>query len=229
MKTYKTFGAFLRRNAVYLVLALCILAIGIATTFMLVNRIEETNTQLNGGSTNVEQPSGSVDNPGLPSEPDEPVDNPSTPTEPDTPVAKPEQIVFDMPVLEATSIVYYSETMVFNSTLGRYSAHKAIDFYAPENANVYCVYDGVVKSVESSLIHGVTIVVEHANGLETVYNSLVDGDLVTVGSTVKKGDIIGNVSTTNRQEYKDGAHLHFEVRENGVVIDPAKYLELQEK
>ena len=229
MKSYKTFGAFLRRNAVYLVLALCILAIGISTTFMLVNRIEETNSQLNGGSTNVEQPSGSVDNPSVPTDPDQSVDNPSTPTEPDTPVVNPEPIIFDMPVLNSTSIVYYSETMVFNSTLGRYSSHKAIDFFATEGANVYCAYDGVVKSVDNSLIHGVTVVIEHANGLETVYNSLADGDIVTVGSTVKKGDIIGNVSTTNRQEYKEGAHLHFEVRENGVVIDPAKYLTLEEK
>ena len=46
---------------------------------------------------------------------------------------------------------------------------------------------------------------------------------------MKKGDKIGEASVTNRQEYKSGAHLHFEVSEKGVSVDPAKYLTFDEK
>jgi murein DD-endopeptidase MepM/ murein hydrolase activator NlpD len=65
--------------------------------------------------------------------------------------------------------------------------------------------------------------------LVTVYNSLADGESVTVGEQVKKGDVLGQVSSSNRQESKSGAHLHFEVKENGENIDPIKYLDVQEK
>ena len=50
-----------------------------------------------------------------------------------------------------------------------------------------------------------------------------------VGASVNKGDELGVVSTNNRTEYKDGAHLHFEVLENGVKVDPYKYLLTEEK
>ena len=56
-----------------------------------------------------------------------------------------------------------------------------------------------------------------------------DGDKVVKGQKVSKGDVIGAVSVTNRQEYKDGAHIHFEVSEKGVTIDPAKYMDISEK
>jgi murein DD-endopeptidase MepM/ murein hydrolase activator NlpD len=83
--------------------------------------------------------------------------------------------------------------------------------------------------VENTLLHGTTITIDHGNGLKTIYNSLEDGELVTVGGQVKQGEVIGAVSVTNKQEYKEGAHLHFEVYENDVNIDPAKYLVYEEK
>ena len=78
-------------------------------------------------------------------------------------------------------------------------------------------------------MQGTTITIDHGNGLYSIYNSLADGDSVSVGKSVNQGDEIGQVSVSNRQEYKAGAHLHFEVKENGQLVDPAKYLESQEK
>ena len=110
-----------------------------------------------------------------------------------------------------------------------YSSHLAIDYYAPEGTNVLAVFDGNVLSIETTFLQGTTITIDHGNGLYSIYNSLADGDSVSVGQKVSQGDVIGQVSTTNKQEYKSGAHLHFEVKENGKLIDPAKYLESQEK
>ena len=118
---------------------------------------------------------------------------------------------------------------MFNSTLNRYSKHLGIDFYAEEGATVSAVYDGVVESVDYNLLTGVTLTIDHKNGLKTVYNGLLNEDLIAVGTIVETGDTIGYVSNTNLQEAKDGSHIHFEVIENGNLINPEKYMTLEEK
>ena len=215
---------FFKRNAVYLILAFCILAIGLSVTLVLVHRNNEAQQLEN--PLEQEDPSDNTDLPSGPEEPDDPVDVPGT-EEPDEPVI--DVIEFIMPVENATEIAEYSESMVFNSTLGRFSAHTAIDFFAAEGTPVYAVEDGTVESVTNGILEGVTVIIDHGDGLKTVYNSLADPDEVSVGQKVARGDKIGEVSVTNRQEYKDGAHLHFEVTENGETIDPGKYLVFEEK
>lgn len=207
---------FLRRNAVYLVLALCVLAVGLSIILMAVNG------KSNSGNTNDtpaiivpndnEKPNGDVNKP----EEEQPA-----------PVQKP--VSFILPVVNPTSITEYTESMVFNATLNRYTSHMAMDFFTEEGSNVYAVYDGVITSVETTFLQGTTITIDHGNNLYTIYNSLADGDEVYVGQQVEQGQIIGQVSLSNRQEYKSGAHLHFEVKEHGKYIDPNKYLESQEK
>ena len=208
---------FLRRNAVYLVLSFCILAIGLSVTLMLLNR---DNKPLNDFSASLDEDLDADSN----QKPDE--GNDGQVTDPD-PIIK--VVSFIMPVSDATDIGEYSATMVFNQTLGRYQSHMAMDFYAEEGSPVLAVYDGTIESVSSTLLEGTTIVINHGDGLKTIYNSLEDGENVVVGQRVNQGDIIGAVSSTNRQEYKNGPHLHFSVEENGEIIDPIKYLVIDEK
>lgn len=208
---------FLKSNAVYFIFALCIVAVGLSITLVLLNKTPVDQVQDPVGDQIVVE---------KPNDEDVKVDE-ILPPENSEPVSKP--IEFVMPVESSTSIGEYSEQMVFNSTLGRFSAHLAVDFYAPEGTKVLAVYDGTVESVTTEFLTGTTVTIDHGNGLKTVYNSLADGDSVTVGQTVKTGDVIGEVSVSNRQEYKEGAHLHFQVMENDEVIDPAKYLTFNEK
>ena len=218
-KTHNKFFTFLRRNLAYLVVALCVLAIGLATILTAVykeGQIQDTSAIPDNDII--------IDEPVI-SEPDDPSDLPV-----DAPVnPEPEIITFITPVQNFTSVEYFNQMPVFNATLGRYSNHTATDFYASEGENVYAVYDGVVVGVENSLLTGYSVTIDHGEGLKTVYNSLSEDVLVTVGESVNQGDVIGAVSTTNRQEYKSGAHLHFEVHENGVSVDPATYLIFDEK
>lgn len=209
---------FLRKNALYLILTACILAVGLSITLMLVNKGLDNSATVDPDTPVIINP---VPDDSI--EPEDPEQNPVIPE----PVIKP--ITFIMPVENSTGVGQYVETMVWNSTLNRFSAHLAVDFFADEGTPVLAVYDGTVESVENSLVHGITITIDHGNGLKTVYNSLADGDAVVEGQTVKQGDVIGEVSVSNRQEYKEGAHLHFEVYENGQKIDPVKYLEFDEK
>ncbi|MBQ6727381.1 MAG: M23 family metallopeptidase [Clostridia bacterium] len=216
MRSEKSVSGFFKRNAAYIVLALCVLAIGLSITLIMVNR----SASLKVADTAKEQ-SETQETGDAPTTPDEPVDAP------DEPVVN--IITFVMPVDAATAIEDYTETLAYNSTLKRYEAHKAIDFFAEEGANVYAAYDGVISDVSTSLLTGTTITVNHGDGLYTVYNSLADGDRVFVGQTVRQGAKIGEVSVSNRQESALGAHLHFQVIENGESINPSRYLALDEK
>lgn len=224
-KTGRGAVAFLRRNAVYFILSLCILAIGLSVSLMLVNRDSGLDNDLAIPPVNDDANLDNEQDASNTQKPDETPDQDAGKEE--DPVVK--VISFIMPVANASEVGEYSETMVFNQTLSRFESHMAIDFYAQEGTSVLAVYDGTVESVTNTLLHGTTIIIDHGNGLKSIYNSLADGELVVAGQTVKQGDVIGEVSSTNRQEYKDGPHLHFVVEENGQVIDPAKYLTFNEK
>lgn len=159
-----------------------------------------------------------IDEPDKPDKPDEPVD-PEKPEEP-----KETKIIFNMPVQNATfGKKYTHDTIVFNKTLGVYTGHTGLDISAEEGSKVVCVYDGVVESVTTSYLQGTTVTIDHGNGLKTVYNSIEAKEGLAAGQALKAGDEIGAVSDNNRQEYKDGAHLHFEVLKDGSKVDPEKY------
>ena len=117
-----------------------------------------------------------------------------------------------------------------SETLGWYYVHEGVDFTAAAGTEVLAAEDGVVESIyKDDLLLGTEIVLSHGDGLKTLYRFVTETDGLTVGKTVKKGDVIATVAEPTGNEYKDGAHLHFEVMENGKSVDPTKYLTLEEK
>ena len=216
MKQQNKAYLFFKRNAAYIVLALCVLAIGLTLALVTVSRNETLKAEERNHQAHTEEPATDTPDPAEP-------ENPSG----DTPAVT--LISFIVPVEKSTAVEDYSETLVYNSTLKRYEAHKAMDFFAEEGTPVFAVYDGVIADVSTTLLTGTTVTVDHGNGLFSVYNSLSDGDKVFVGQTVKQGVQIGEVSSSNRTEAAEGAHLHFYVLEDGAVINPAKYLASAEK
>ena len=140
------------------------------------------------------------------------------------------KIVFAMPVATSNIIKNYtSSTIVYNQTLGVYTGHMGIDFGAEAGSEVVAVYTGKIDSITTSYLKGTTITIDHGNGLKSVYNSLDASENLVEGQVVNQGQVIGWVSDNNRQEYKDGPHLHFEVLFDGNRIDPNEYLLIAEK
>lgn len=133
-----------------------------------------------------------------------------------------------LPVVEAA--VINDHGFYFNKTLNSYYEHLGMDFSAEEGAQVFAVEDGVVESIyKDDLLSGTEIVVAHADGVKSVYRFVVEAENLTVGAEVKKGDVIATVAAATGDEYKDGAHLHFEILKNGTSVDPTGYLTLEEK
>lgn len=153
-----------------------------------------------------------------------------TPKKPDEAHAtsNPETNVFICPISDYTGVVGYSEDrLVKNETLGEWTTHLGIDYLAPSDTKVVAAGKGKVESVEYSSLYGTMVVIDHGENIKTVYKSLSNAVLVEVGQEVNAGDEIGVVSASAGTEANLGDHLHFEVLENGVEVDPNKYLEIK--
>ncbi len=103
-------------------------------------------------------------------------------------------------------------------------SHQGVDYTIPEGSRVFATADGVVKSVTTrSSTSGQTIVIDHQNGFETSYSHL--GKInVRKGQKVRRGDIIALSGNTGLSL---APHLHYEVRHNGMRVDPVHYFFLE--
>lgn len=221
---------FFKRNLYYLLIGVSLIII--ATVIAIV--LAFGNADLNEGSKpneSVTQPQESTPESESESEyrPGESLpDKPQESTPDDKPVDG--KIIFVLPVANSTvSKDYTSSTVVFNQTLGVYTGHMGIDFSAQAGEEVVAVYGGTIESITTSYLKGTTVTIDHGNGLKSVYNSIDAIESLAEGQTVTSGQVIGSVSDNNRQEYKDGPHLHFEVTLNGEWVDPDDYLMMAEK
>jgi len=104
--------------------------------------------------------------------------------------------------------------------LGGYRMHKGIDLSSPTGTPVFATADGVVGRADWFSSYGLYVQLEHGGALQTRYGHLSRLN-VAAGQMVHKGDLIGFVGTTGRST---GPHLHYEVRVEGVAVNPVPYL-----
>lgn len=98
--------------------------------------------------------------------------------------------------------------------------HKGVDLAAPTGTPVFATADGVVSRADVFSTYGLYISLQHGAALETRYAHL-SRLAVAAGQRVNKGDIIGYVGSTGRST---GPHLHYEVRMDGVAVNPIPYM-----
>jgi murein DD-endopeptidase MepM/ murein hydrolase activator NlpD len=104
--------------------------------------------------------------------------------------------------------------------LGGSRKHNGIDLAAPTGTPVYATGDGIVSRADWFSSYGLYISIEHGASLQTRYAHL-SRLAVAAGDTVRKGDLIGYVGSTGRST---GPHLHYEVRVDGLAVDPIPYM-----
>lgn len=103
---------------------------------------------------------------------------------------------------------------------GVYKLHTGIDIPAPIGTNFLAANEGIVVKASYNSAYGNMVMVDHGGGVSTLY---AHGDeiMVTLGQTVKKGDVVLKTGNTGNSK---GPHAHFEVRINGTPVDPLPYV-----
>jgi murein DD-endopeptidase MepM/ murein hydrolase activator NlpD len=101
------------------------------------------------------------------------------------------------------------------------SYHAGQDFGAPEGVPVTAPAAGIVSLAEPLSIRGNAVILDHGRGVYTGYWHLSELR-VTPGQSVGVGDVIGLVGNTG---LSTGAHLHWELRINGVAVDPMQFVD----
>jgi len=190
--------------------------------------------KLDRGEFNFEQPPGL----GGPDEPD--LQEMDFGSEIDSVIAELEDREQQLSVLENILISSHMEVEVFpagrpikrgwissyygtrtNPFTGKLQFHKGMDFAAKSGSNVLAVAGGVVTWSSKRYGYGNLVEINHGNGYVTRYGHN-KSNLVAVGDTVKKGQVISLMGSTGRST---GPHVHFEVIKNGRQIDPQKFVQ----
>ncbi len=103
---------------------------------------------------------------------------------------------------------------------GKESFHHGIDLAAPLHSPVFACLSGQVYDCGNDDIYGNYVILNHDNNLQSLYAHL-DRYTVRKGDMVAGSSVIGYVGVTG---LTTGPHLHFEVRQNGVLLDPEDFL-----
>mgnify|MGYP004508866579 CR=1 FL=1 len=134
------------------------------------------------------------------------------------------ELNFEKPVEGDIVKSFAIDSLVYSDTLQEWTTHTGVDIKAEKTTVVKAAESGTVKTIKNDPRYGLTVIIEHANGFQTVYSNLLTSEFVVEGEKVKKGQSIGTVGNTAAFEIADEPHLHFEVLKDFTQVDPNIYL-----
>lgn len=240
-------GDFLSGKGFYVVLFICTAVIGVSAWILLSagsgNRLRDTASQLSpsAGRSAMASPVMGAEGEDAAMKPSvAPTASPSavTSTAP-SPSASPKkaapkenksaeamakQPTFIWPVTGDIEVVYSMDELVYNKTMSDWRTHDGIDIAAKLGTKVFAAADGTVAAVTWDDLLGTTVVIDHGNGLKSVYADLAKTPVVKTGDKVAMGAVIGAVGDTAIGESSETAHLHFAMTKDGKAVSPTDYL-----
>ena len=138
--------------------------------------------------------------------------------------AKPQERKLVMPVEGEILNEFSNGELVKSNTTGAWQTHNGIDIKAAAGDPVIAADSGTVSEVKDDPLWGITVSIDHGNGIISRYCNLNSGVTVQTGQAVSGGEEIGAVGDTADIETSEESHLHFEVTKNGSFEDPVKLM-----
>lgn len=133
---------------------------------------------------------------------------------------EPRKISYVKPVKGEISLPFSGDELVKSKTMGDWRIHTGVDISAPSGTKVHAVAAGTVTEVFEDEMMGYTVRIRHKEGCVSTYSNLMKGIVVKKGEQVKTGQVIGGIGESAVAECMEPPHLHLELTENNVNIDP---------
>ena len=128
------------------------------------------------------------------------------------------------PVSGDVILNYSMDAAVYFQTLEQYKYNPAIYISATEGTPVSACAKGVVKEIGTDAQLGQYVVTSLGSGYEVIYGQLTDLQ-VEEGTTVARGQVIGNVAKTTKYFSVEGDHVYLEILKDGTPVDPLQLLQ----
>ena len=116
---------------------------------------------------------------------------------------------------------YSMDKVIYSKTLDLWKVHDGIDIYAILGEEVVSSEKGIVERIYEDSFYGYSVIIDHQNGIKTIYRNLSKEISIKENEQVKKGQVIAKVGETSIGECKDEPHIHFEVVKNGEIVNPS--------
>ena len=233
---YHRFSDFIEGKGFYIVLALCLAAIGLSGWFLFSSLTGEQEEQPVGGTASITvtpapTPVATVTpvKPTVTATPRPTATVPAVAATPSatvqpTPTPKSAPTSLTWPVQGEVLTNYSVETLAYDVTMADWRTHAGVDIAAAAGTEVRAPASGVVVEVTEDVMLGTTVVIDHGGDLTTTCANLASVPTVEVGDEVTVGDIIGSVGNTAIAESALASHLHFSVEREGQSVDPMELL-----
>lgn len=234
---YHRFSDFIEGRGFYIILALCVAAVGISGWFLYSSVTREREERPVAGTASITvtpAPSAAPQTrKPVPTAAPRPAASAGpaqtaapTPASTPKPAVPPQSAPASLawPVRGEVLTGYTVETLAYDVTMGDWRTHAGIDIAAAAGTEVRAPASGVVRDVIQDVMMGTTVVLDHGGGLTTACSNLAAVPTVEVGNSVSVGAVIGSVGSTAIAESALPSHLHFTVERAGASVDPMELL-----
>ncbi len=220
----KRFSQLWKEKGYYILLSLCLIAVGVSGYLFLSGAAEETEELQPVLSIPVEVEKPVKEQP-APEDTDSPGEETQTPAETSTKTEEQTQYAHAvMPVSGTVLQDYAMDHLTYHETTRDWRVHAGVDLAAEPGTPVKAAKAGTVSAVFEDSSYGTTVVIDHEGGYTTHYCNLDPTAAVAVGDVVEAGTEVGTVGNTALLESGQLSHLHFAVYCDGQPTDPAGFL-----
>ena len=137
---------------------------------------------------------------------------------------KEEKIQFEAPIKGEILREFAKDSLVYSNTLQEWVTHNGVDIKADKTSVVKAAASGTVSAIKNDPRYGLTVIINHDSGFQTVYSNLLTAEFVVKGEKVEIGQSIGTVGNSASFEISDEYHLHFELLKDNEYLDPVIYI-----
>jgi|GEM_PF-1018640 len=223
--------SFFKRQGFYVILFLCVAAVGITALIVAGNQTKEElavepadNESIAVENTEDETLNEAIMNM-MAYPPLKPKESTEEVTVPEISVVKKSgaKLSLARPMEGVILNEFSGEIVVFNQSLNQWASHNAIDIEAKEGDSVLAAKAGEVIDVYEDALCGGVVVIAHGKDMKSVYKNIIPDPDLSPEDKVDEGSVIGTIGKPGLKEDYLGPHLHFEFYINNLAVDPQKY------